>query len=83
MQRFNLGIRDAFGPVEQALQETFLMSLFQGLGNGAPGRGFICLPVKQAGLAHPDPTNIAPENWTDSCVIIGHLVAVLRVHAEF
>ena len=32
MQRVTTGIGDAFGPLEEALQETFLPDLFQGLG---------------------------------------------------
>ena len=30
-------IGDAFGPVEQALQDAFIPALFQGLGEGTPG----------------------------------------------
>ena len=78
MQRVSPDIGDAFGPVEQALQKTFLLDLFQGLGEGKPGRGVTRLPVKQAALALPDPTNAAPENWKASCVIKGHLVAAIR-----
>ena len=37
VQRVIPGIRDAFGPVEEALQENFLLALFQGLREGAPG----------------------------------------------
>ena len=39
--------------------------------------------MKQAGLALPDPLKTAPENWTASCVITGHLVAALRGHVIF
>ena len=45
MQRVTPVIRDAFGPVEEALQETFLLTLFQGLGEGPPG------PVPPVSLA--------------------------------
>ena len=62
MQRVTLGIGDAVGPVEKALKETFVPELFDGLGDGVPEVGVICLPVKQAGLALPDPTQTAPEN---------------------
>ena len=41
------------------------------------------LPVNQAGLALPDPIQTAPENWTASCIITGHLVAALRGQVEF
>ena len=60
MQRVNPGIGDAFVPVKKALRETFVPSLFEGLGNGLPERGVTRLPVKQAGLALPDPSQMAP-----------------------
>ena len=43
-----------------------------------PERGVTRLPVKQVGLALPDPSETAPENWMASCVITGNLVASLR-----
>ena len=72
------GIGDDFGLVEKALRETFVPDLFEGLGDGVPERGVTRLPVKQAGLSLPNPTQTAPENWTASCVITGNLVAALR-----
>ena len=83
MQRVTLGIDDPFGTVEKALWETFVSELFEGLGEGEPERGVTRLTVKQAGLALLDPTLIAPENWTASYVITGHLVASLRGQVEF
>ena len=83
VQRVTPGIRDAFGSVEKALQETFVLALFQGLGEGAPERRVTRLPEKQAGLALPDPTLTSPENWTASCVITGHLVSALRGQVDF
>ena len=83
MQRVTPGIVDAFGPAEKPLRETFVPALFEGLGEVAPEQGVTRLPVKQAGLALPDPTQTAPENWTASCVITGHLVAALRVQVKF
>ena len=62
MQQVNLGIGDAFFPVEKALRETFVPALFEGLGDGVPERGVTRLPVKQAVLALPNPTQTAPEN---------------------
>ena len=76
------GIREAFSPVEEVLREIFLPSLFQGLGEGTTGRGVTYLPVQQAKMSLPDPTNTAPENWMASCVISGHLVAALRGKEE-
>ena len=83
MQRFTPGIGYAFGPVEQALQETFIPALFQGLGEGTPWRGVTCLHVKKSGMEIPDPTKTAPENWTASFVITVHFVAALRYQEEF
>ena len=48
-----------------------------------PEQGVTHLPIKQEGLALPDPSQTAPENWTASCVIKGHLVAALRGQVEF
>ena len=83
MQRVTPGVGDAFGPVEVALKEIFVSELFQGLLEGVPERGVTRLPVKQVVLALPDPSQTAPENWTASCVITGHLVAALRGQVEF
>ena len=83
MHRFTHSIGDAFGLMKKLLQENFIPALFQGLGEGTPGRGVICLPVKQVGLALPDLTNTSTENWTASCVITGHLVALIRGQEEF
>ena len=47
MQRVTPGIGDAFGLVEGALRETFLLFLFRGLGEGAPGIEVTCLSVNR------------------------------------
>ena len=83
MQRVTPGVGAAFGPVEEALREVFVPALFRGLTEGLPTRENTRLPVKQAGLAIPDPVKTAPENWTASCVITGHLLASLRGQVEF
>ena len=62
MQQVTPGIGDAFGPVEEEIATAFLPALFEGVGNGAPGRAINRLSVKQAGLALPDPTRMAPDN---------------------
>ena len=46
MKRVTPIIGVAFGLVEGALRETFLQALFQGLVEGAPGRGVTHLTVK-------------------------------------
>ena len=83
MQRATLGIGDAFGPVETPLKETFMPALFEGLGDGVPESRATRLPVKQAGPDLPDPSQTAPDKWTASCVITGHLVAALSGQVEF
>ena len=83
VQRVTPGIGNAFSPIEKALLEIFVPALFEGLGGGALEQGVTRLPVKQAGLALPDPTLTDPENWTTSCVITGHLSASLRGQVEF
>ena len=83
MQRLTPGIDNAFRPVEKALRETFVPALFERLGDGILERGATRLPVKQAGLAIPEPSQTATENWMASCVITGHLVAALRGQVEF
>ena len=83
MQRVTPGIGNAFRPVETALKETFVPALFEVMVNGVPERRVALLPVKQAVLALPDPSQTAPDKWTASCVITGHLVASLRGQVEF
>ena len=76
-------IRRRLRPVEQVLRETFILALFQGLGEGTPRKGVTRLPLKQAGLDLPDPMKTASDHCTASCVITGHLVAALRDQEEF
>ena len=83
IQRVTSGIGDAFGPVEEEIATAFLPALFEGVGDGVPGRAINRLPVKQARMALPDPTRTSPENWQASCVITGHLVSVLRGQVPF
>ena len=61
MNRVTPEVGNSFGPVEKALRETFVLALFEGLWEGVPERGVTHLPVKQAGLALPDPSHLAPE----------------------
>ena len=57
--------------------------MFEGLCEGVPDQGVNRLLIKQVGLALLDPFQTAPENWTASCVVTGHLVAALRVQVGF
>ena len=62
VQRVTPGVGAAFAPVEEALRVVFLPDLFRGLTEGLPTRENTRLPVKQAGLAIPDPVLTAPGN---------------------
>ena len=72
-----------FQGVDNALQEILLSYLFQGSMAQIPERAIICLTVTQAGIALPDPTWTAGENWTASCIITGYLVAAFHGTAKF
>ena len=83
VQRVTPGISNPFGPVEEEIAKAFLPALFKGVGDGASGREITRLPVKQTGMALPDPTQTDPANWQASCVITGHLVSALRGQVPF
>ena len=83
LQRVAPGLGEAFSPVEEALPEIFVPALFKSLREGVPEHKNTRLPVKQVGLALPDPVQTAPDNWTASCVTTGHLVAYLRGQVVF
>ena len=83
VHRVTLGVGEASVLVEEALREIFVPELFKGLREGVLERENTRLPAKQAGLALPDPLQAAPEKWTASCVITGHLVASLRGQVVF
>ena len=61
MQQVTPGIGNAFEPVEEEIEKAYLPALFEGAGDEAAGREIIRLPVKQAGMALPDPKLTAPE----------------------
>ena len=49
VQRVTPGVGATFGPFEEALQEVFVLALFQGLTEGLPTRENTCLPVIRRG----------------------------------
>ena len=83
MQRVTPDIGTAFQPVEDELRKAFLLELFKGDTTQIPRRAFTSLPVKQSGIALPDPTQTAGANWPSSYVITGNLSAALHMAAEF
>ena len=83
MKRVTLGIGISFQVVEDDLRYTLIPALFQGDTNQIPGRAITGLPVKQVGINLPHPTQTAGANWTESCVITGHLFIALCGTDEF
>ena len=69
--------------MEEALDKSFLPPLFKGTTAEVLSLGITRLPVKQAGLEIPNLTLSAWENWTDSCVVTGHLITALHRRTEF
>ena len=83
VQSVTPGIWMVFQAVEDELRDTFLLDLFQGGTPKTPRRTIIVMPLKQAGIALPDPTKTAGAKWTAYRVITGNLVIALRGTAEF
>ncbi len=84
MQRVTNGLGPEFDGMEQALQKDFLPALFGDfalVGDNLPRR-LACLPVKKAGLAIPNPTTTAGDNWTATTVMCGHLIAAIHGTVE-
>ena len=46
MQKVTPGVRYSFGPVEEALKETFVPALFEVLKEGMPEQGVTRLSIK-------------------------------------
>ena len=83
LQQVTTNIGDAFGPVEESLQGSFMPAQFQGIGEGIMGWRVTRLPVKQAALSLLDLTITAPENCMASCAITGQIAAAIRVQEKF
>ena len=58
-----------FHTVEEDLQYSFLPTILRGATDKVLDRGVTRIAVKQAGIALPNPTISASENWKASCVI--------------
>jgi hypothetical protein len=83
LQRVTEGLDSEFEGIEEALTTKFLPALFGAPDTDSTLRQLACLPVKKSGLAIPNPTTTADENWTNSTVVCGHLIAALRGTEEF
>jgi hypothetical protein len=78
LQRVTDGLGKEFRGIEEALSTKFLPALFGVAETNKTLRQLVCLPVQKSGLAIPDPTATADENWTTSTVVCGHLITALR-----
>ena len=83
MQLITLDMGTMFQPVDNELRNAFLPSLFKRASSQILRIAVTGLPVNQAGIALPYLTQTSRYNWTDSCIIIEHLVAALCGTAEF
>ena len=77
------GLDDEFRGIEKELHSTFLPALL-GLEEISDGlRALTCLPVKQAGLALPNPCETIKSNHDASTLICSHLIASIRGSQDF
>ncbi len=83
LQRITDGLGGEFHGVEEALSTSFLPALFGVSEADITVRKLASLPVKKSGLAIPDPTTTADENWTTLTVVCGHLIVALLGTTEF
>ena len=83
LQRATSTIGTEFQTIEDALRKHFLLYLFKGAIYQIPRRSVTGMPVNQAGISLPYPTETAISKWTASCVITGHFVPVPHGTAEF
>jgi hypothetical protein len=79
LQRVVPEIGDRFAGVEQAISANFLPALFdKKIEENDKRRVLAGLPIKHAGLALPDPTTSAEDNYLASTLVCSHLIAALR-----
>ena len=83
LQRVTAGASHLFDPLEEVISKTFLPALF-----GEPRmedthrRPLAALPVKHAGLAIPNPTQTADDNYRTSSLVCSHLVQAIQLDSE-
>ena len=79
MQRITPRVGEMFQMVEDSLKEAFLPSIFQWMGTPITGWELTHLYTKYARLSLSYPTLFTPDNWSASCVLLGHLVVTIQV----
>jgi hypothetical protein len=79
IQRVVQGIGPKFPGIKDAMQMTFLPSLlWDKIADDGPVRRLVCLPVKTAGIALPDPVSDAKTYLCASEVTNSRLIQVMR-----
>ena len=83
IQRVSEDIAEYFAPIEESICKTFLPALFgESHLDDNYRRPLSTLPVKHSGLAIPDPTLTASDNYKTSTLVCGHLVQAIRTDSE-
>lgn len=84
LQRVTGNVSEMFAPLEAAIKNKFFPALFGEpvWEDGDHRRPLAALPVKSAGLAIPDPTVTANDNYMTSSLVCGHLVQAIRTDSE-
>ena len=77
------GLSDEFDDLETGISTEFI-PIILGQTDIAPElRALTALPVKHAGLALPNPTTTANQNYQASTLICSHLISAIRGHSTF
>jgi hypothetical protein len=77
-------VGDKFDGVRDKMRSTFLPALIKdNIADGDPLLNLACLPVKNAGLALPNPVNRAEANYRASEVPNSHIIQVMRKKETF
>ena len=76
MQRVTKETGAAFSPVEKALTETFLPTLFGDESTaGDNRRNILAMPINWSDLAIPDPTTMVQANYNASILYLSLILA--------
>jgi hypothetical protein len=79
VQRVVRGVGPKFDGVRDKMRSTFLPALLKtSITDGDPILNLACLPVKNAGLALPNPVESAEANFRASEVANSHIIQVMR-----
>ena len=83
LQRVTEDLGPTFCGIEERLAKKFIPALFGTELEDPAVRILSTLPVKEAGMAIPNPTKTARQNYNASTVAVGHLVQAIRGRDQF